>query len=181
VKTLNIYICPDDSNQKLNPTWEGIGISYAADGFIGPYSHALGVININQPWWLTDVSRSDSQVTQPAATIVLAEKHNDDVQNFCGADPGCGNISRGGGYGNVFDGVNWWDTYAPGEIPNGTLVPAAWPYGPNGAVSAKHANQANFNFCDGHAKSMNPAATDPDPNNQPQNNMWDSERTSTSY
>jgi hypothetical protein len=64
-------------------------------------------------------------------------------------------------------------------IPNGTLpttvngVPVAYPNGPNGSVTATFNNMACFSFTDGHAKSMIPAASDPDPVNQPQNNMWD--------
>ncbi|MBC8136803.1 MAG: hypothetical protein H8F28_13040 [Fibrella sp.] len=35
---------------------------------------------------------------------------------------------------------------------------------------------ANFAFCDGHVKSMKPAATNPDPVNKPDSNMWDAKR-----
>jgi prepilin-type N-terminal cleavage/methylation domain-containing protein/prepilin-type processing-associated H-X9-DG protein len=194
IKSLNVFICPDDSDPPLTQSWEGIGISFAANALIGPGSHCLGIMNVDQPWWETDVIRTDAQITQPSATIMIAEKHNDDVMTVCLADnpgdTGCGNISRGGGYGSLFTGFNWWDWNAPGEIPIGDCdttsawwqsgrscsPTAAYPNGPNGAVSAKHAQMANFLFVDTHAKAMRPGATDPDPDNQPQNNMWNSER-----
>jgi prepilin-type N-terminal cleavage/methylation domain-containing protein/prepilin-type processing-associated H-X9-DG protein len=189
IKNYSVYICPDDSNHTLPESWMGIGMSYAANGLIGENSHCIGVINVDQPWWETDIYRSDSQVTKPAETIVLAEKHNTDVINFCNTaypgDTSCGNISRGGGYGNLFTGFNWWDWNAPSEIPDGSLpstsggVTVAYPNGPTGAVSMHGSKQSNFSFCDGHAKSMAPVATDPDRYNLPGKNMWDSERTDT--
>jgi prepilin-type processing-associated H-X9-DG protein len=48
--------------------------------------------------------------------------------------------------------------------------------GPNGAVSASHNNMANFCFTDGHSKAMIPTNTNPNPNTQPQNNMWNATR-----
>jgi len=47
-----------------------------------------------------------------------------------------------------------------------------YPYNANGSVSVSHQNMANFLFCDGHVKVMHPYYTDPDPVNQPGNNMW---------
>ena len=37
---------------------------------------------------------------------------------------------------------------------HGTRAAAAYPNGPDGAVTPRHASLANFVFCDGHAKSM---------------------------
>jgi prepilin-type processing-associated H-X9-DG protein len=54
-----------------------------------------------------------------------------------------------------------------------TNNPLQFEYGVNGAVSATYSGQSNFVFVDGHAKSMVPSSTDPDPVNQPQNNLWD--------
>lgn len=81
------------------------------------------------------------------------------------------------GPGCMFTGVNWWDGFSTGEIPNVTISAnsVANPYdpnGPDGADTAVHAQKANFAFADGHIKAMTPTATEPDPVNQPQNNMW---------
>jgi len=35
---------------------------------------------------------------------------------------------------------------------------------------------ANFAFCDGHVKAMRPYATNPDPTNRPNDNLWDARR-----
>jgi hypothetical protein len=66
--------------------------------------------------------------------------------------------------------------FGPQKLPDATRAAAAYEYGPNGAVSASYASQAVFAFIDGHAKAMVPSATDPDPNNKPQNNLWDALR-----
>jgi prepilin-type processing-associated H-X9-DG protein len=75
-----------------------------------------------------------------------------------------------------------------GDIPDGIrnsalgTPNAVYPYGNRGAVSLPTdgpdnlAGTANFSFADGHAKSMAPVATNPDPIGQPQNNMWYSGR-----
>ncbi|MBC7809407.1 MAG: hypothetical protein H7145_25005 [Akkermansiaceae bacterium] len=34
----------------------------------------------------------------------------------------------------------------------------------------------NFAFVDGHVKAMKPEATNPDPDGQPDKNMWDASR-----
>ena len=62
------------------------------------------------------------------------------------------------------------------KIPDGTRPAAAYPLGPNGAVSAHHNNLATFLFLDGHVKDMRPVATNPDPVNRPQDDMWDGTR-----
>ena len=62
-------------------------------------------------------------------------------------------------------------------MPDGTRsATIAYPNGPNGAVSAKHVDLANFLFCDGHVKAMKPSATNPDPINRPQDNLWEAKR-----
>ena len=65
---------------------------------------------------------------------------------------------------------------APSQLPNGTRAPKAWPHGPNGSVSARHGEMANFAFCDGHVKPMRPADTNPDPLNRPERDLWDATR-----
>ena len=55
-------------------------------------------------------------------------------------------------------------------------LPEDYDIGPNGAVSAGYMNQSVFTFIDGHAKAMVPSATNPDPINKPQSNLWNALR-----
>jgi prepilin-type processing-associated H-X9-DG protein len=59
-----------------------------------------------------------------------------------------------------------------GRIPDGRQPLQAYPNGANGGVSTANAGKSNFAFTDGHAKTMTPAATDPDPINQRDKNLW---------
>jgi prepilin-type N-terminal cleavage/methylation domain-containing protein/prepilin-type processing-associated H-X9-DG protein len=192
IKNTGILRCPDDSSPNLTDTaplylstWAGIGVSYGANGIIwqGPADNwaneMLGIITPMDQSWLAH-SATLAVLTQPAGTVLLAEKHNTDMlktQNGAGGD---GNTSWW--YGSVFTNVNWWDSTAPGEIPHcwtgsvncpdSNTDAANWPMGPDGAVSLTHNLQSNFLLADGHAKAMRPTATNPDPIGQPQNNMW---------
>lgn len=78
--------------------------------------------------------------------------------------------------GCIIMGQTGWDTRAANELPNGTRPPAKYPKGPDGSVCAHHSERANFVFCDGHVKSMKPAATNPDPVSKPDMYMWDVRR-----
>lgn len=168
VKNFQVYRCPSDS-VAANPSyapWAGIRVSYATNGLMkwdGSHWSVFGVMGLSQSWMGT-VSQSLASVNRPADTIMLAEKHNGGNTSDWG--PGC-----------MFTGLNWWDWAGEGEIPNGNnLATAAFPNGPDGAVTAKHSGQANFAFADGHAKSMKPSATNPDPKNHPELNMWNATR-----
>jgi prepilin-type processing-associated H-X9-DG protein len=66
--------------------------------------------------------------------------------------------------------------FGPDLIPNGARN-GNYPLGVNGGVSTKHFDMANFLFADGHVKSMRPAATNPDLDGRPQDNMWDATRS----
>jgi len=179
VKSYDVFRCPDDADTTLLPaaakSFDGVGISYAANGYLGWDGHEnfmFGVIGVGQSW-ITDYTKSLADVRVPATTILLGEKHTDQAHE----DGGEG-VQSFAGIGSVFTGVNWWDWGgAPGEIPNGTLPPAAYPNGPAGAVSETHAGKtmANFVFCDGHAKAMKPEATNP--TNDLSTNMWNAARS----
>jgi prepilin-type N-terminal cleavage/methylation domain-containing protein len=151
----------------------------------------------NQSSWLDGASLNSSAITQPAGTIAMTQKNGADVEawntqygtaNGCGTkSPNCqGNWSAfsimGILGGDPLDGVNGTEGWGPERIPNGKSTyyttigngnPQQFEYGINGAVSASYSGQSVFSYLDGHAKSMVPAATNPDPTNLPQSNQWD--------
>jgi prepilin-type N-terminal cleavage/methylation domain-containing protein len=213
-KNINIFYGPTDSlggviNSNLG-TWAGTGLSLAVNGWYDeldwnngcPFHGLMGMTG--QGGWLGTKGAPDqaneSQVTQPAATVLLTEKHEQDIQ--AAQDPGSwikydGNLSNYWPLGFIGGGQVEQGGWGPHLIPDGNLLDpgfiqpwtgtrtptAAYPFGPNGSVSttapstAGQNNQtACFAFVDGHAKAMNPAATDPDMVGQPQNNMWDALR-----
>jgi len=190
VKTLSIFNCPDDTNLAIGNADGGYGqgMSYAANGSfdlsVWPPNYE-GVMSADWPGFGTGAGNegmvcNESEIGEPTASIMITEKFNTDVlSTFPSPIPsgsGAGNNSIWA-VGSLF--LNWSisdSSYAPGEIPNGTLPAANYPNGPNGAVSAHHTNMANFLFVDGHVKAMIPAATNPNPNTQPQNNMWNARR-----
>lgn len=190
VKEVDAFRCPDDSNltqPAWTVGWAGVPISYAANGFfwgdVGATSTTgggplKGLMTMAQPK-IVPMQQILGKVNNSAATIMLAEKWNTDVLK----SGGWGNLTAfapGAVIMGVPDpaagGVSSWDGLAANEIPDGTLPPAPYPHGPNGSVSTHSDGLANFAFADGHVKAMHPYATDPDPINQPQNNMWDATR-----
>ena len=186
VKSVNIFFSPADSlaGKILPPgqTWAGVGISYATNGYLSGWNSGF---NLHGPmgihgWqgWLNSAdgqqgSLNSGQITQPSATILLAEHDADDVQKL---NPCCGggNWSAFGPWtviNDLADGV-----WGPSAIPHGEAVPlnpSVFDKAQQGAVSIKFSGQAPFVFCDGHAKSMAPVATNPNGNTLPQSNMWD--------
>ena len=180
----------------LPPNNPGVAISYASNGYLwqdsnnGYKTYMYGVMGVAQPSWMGNTYTNGTQVTQPANTILMATRA--DGQNLWGM-------------GDVISGVTWWDNGSGGAglLPNGhgdTVNPyKAKPYNTTITVNANHlwgcvytpySNQAPFAFVDGHAKSMNPAQTNPNPSNtyitgpsyslgdsghDPQN-MWDAYR-----
>jgi prepilin-type N-terminal cleavage/methylation domain-containing protein/prepilin-type processing-associated H-X9-DG protein len=175
IKNFGILRCPDDSGTQLPAAtqgWGGIAMSYGANGWIGwnPFDNNYGMEGVmtpmSQPGYLQD-SKTIAAISRPADTILFSEKHNDEMSK----NNGWGNPTAT--FGGTFTAVNWWDSFCPGETPDGTLSPtAAWPNGRTGAVSIKHNSRANFVFADGHAKSMDPVQTNPDMTHHPELNMW---------
>jgi len=191
VKNYGVFGSPADSFAGAVPivgTWAGVGISFAANSYYGAWCCApnwasgfqlRGPMGVpNNTTWLFGSQYPTTAMTQPASTILLAEKHGDDIdkwdQTYEGTDfNDQGNFSAFGMggvlAGSVADGIGW----GPELIPNGTLPAKPYEYGPNGAVSASYMGQSVFVYVDGHAASKVPASTNPDPVNQPQNNLWD--------
>ena len=115
-----------------------------------------------------------SMVTYPSDTVMLATRYDGHNLWSPGAD--------------VITGVNWWDWSGPGLHPdgsrNGAIYQAPGTSGTItvntdnrfGAVSAKYANNGIFAMSDTSAKAMNPVATNPNQNTQPQLNKWNAVR-----
>lgn len=186
IKTIEIFESPVDSlgGKVLNSatTWAGVGISYATNGYLSGWNSGFnlhGPMGV-QGWqgWLNSAdgqmgSLNSGQITQPAGTILLAEQDADDVQK---TNPCCGggNWSAFGPWGiitDLSDGI-----WGPAAIPHGEkapLTPSVFDKAQQGAVSIKTSGQSVFVFCDGHARSMVPVATNPNSNTQPQSNLWD--------
>jgi len=185
MKSLAVFACPDDS-KALHKDYYGASLSYSANGYLDPnYNSGFklkGIMAIQGPdfnGWISNPSASLASVSRPADTILVAEKHADQTQAYYvnGSDWAGSNLLF---MGSAVDGLprNIWGEL---EIPNGARAAADYPLGPNGAVSAKHTDRANFLFADGHVKSMRPTETNPnnsaDPAVNASNNMWDATRS----
>ncbi len=182
IKSEQVLVDPDDPRTLASgyANWMGPLVSYAANGYM-LYNNSTGkwdmdgVMGVSQSW-MGQTTTSDARVTYPASTILIAEKDN--VYPY----ESDGNAQTGNVYwfgpGSLFTGLNWWDSYYPGEIPDGAVQPITPEtyLGPNGAAPALHNGMTNFAFCDGHVKAMIPTATDPNPVTEPQNNMWNAVR-----
>lgn len=184
VKNIQILRCPDDtSTTPSGYTWAGPRLSYGANGYSrydgAPYNawRLHGLMGLQQSW-ISTVVTPIAAVTYPAATIMTADKANVFDAQF--SSP-AGNTYYWGPSCAFFN-FGFWSYYTgPDQIPNGSLAATGSsyqydPYGPNGAVTPLHSLNANFVMADGHAKSMRPTATNPDPNNRPGDNMWDAIR-----
>jgi prepilin-type N-terminal cleavage/methylation domain-containing protein len=215
-KSIGVFEASTDSFAGQAPvvgTWAGVGISFGvnayygnwccsptwASGFqlrgpmgVGDNKYACG--NDEGNGWLDGSSLNESVLTQPAGTILAAQKNGFDIQQW--------NLTYGSAYGCSFNCQGNWSGFAmggtiggpnldvtnnvggwgPQAIPNaksnfyntlGNKNPLQYEYGINGAVSASYSGLSVFSYCDGHAKASIPSTTDPDPVNQPQNNQWD--------
>ncbi len=130
-----------------------------------------------------DVAPS-SKIGRPTDTILLAERYTSDMKAQPGADNNAGNWSNFAD-GGVLLGVPWAGPDGGSPLPDATRsTTAAYPNGPNGAVSASHAGKtfANFLFVDGHVKALRPTQTRPNPTKgyddggEPVDDMWDALR-----
>ena len=202
IKSTGIYRSPLDSS----PTGSGgFGpwISFASNSLMGgpkaQYSEnvQIGIVGLDQPdWtsggqtWFHPGAINGTAVTAPAATIAFAPKYGADLaktsMNWVGGNASYvwptqvflwdGNSSTGDTPYYQAEGCS---------IPNGLRLTgdggteAPYPAGKRGGVSPSNDKgaQANFAFADGHAKSMLPEATNPDPVNAQGKNMWNSTRT----
>jgi prepilin-type N-terminal cleavage/methylation domain-containing protein/prepilin-type processing-associated H-X9-DG protein len=166
----------------------GVVRSYAANSI----TTSDATVNVQQgpiasyASWRQVFSLTSTSVTQPAATVLIGTQLNSDLQYMTDAfsgGPG-GNISGFPGVGIVFDSSVPATQYGSGSAnllaPNGARTQILTGYtfgtgiaGANGGISAPYAKQANFGYCDGHAKSAIPTATNPDGIHHPELNQWD--------
>jgi prepilin-type N-terminal cleavage/methylation domain-containing protein/prepilin-type processing-associated H-X9-DG protein len=187
VKNIDVFSCPSGHTGTGWPSkpWRGVPIDYAANGLIGQsadgsHFEPAGPMALMQPagvacGWMPGApgSMTLSEVNRAAETILITEKHCDEVNKGPAWAWAPGNTSNF--IGSVFDNDFYFS--AAGAIPDGTRAASNdYDQGPNGAVTAKHNQQADIVFCDGHVKAMRPAQTNPDPKNHPELNMWDARR-----
>jgi prepilin-type N-terminal cleavage/methylation domain-containing protein/prepilin-type processing-associated H-X9-DG protein len=185
VKNLAVFGCPSDSGAFKNAPdpagypWDGVYLSYVGNayhgGWSGSYNYAEGPIGYEdnvQPsnFWMEQGAQTLAKMTQPAGTILIAEKFAaDNIQYNPGYFPGA-NGSLGFPTGDVI--TNDMSDFGQ-NAPDGTRDPTLpYPNGPEGAIRGVHNGFANFAFVDGHVKSMKPVQTDPDPINHPELNLW---------
>ena len=193
LKNLQIFRCPSDSG----PTngypwlggWSGPAISFTANSLMGGPglmdNVCVGVIcSSSDDWvnagWFPSSNRdgmAQAALTQPASTVALSELHSTDVQKIAGMSwLGANSSNLWPMAALLWDkGQDYYD-WAGSVIPDGARPNAPYPLGKNGGVSARHSEMANFMFADGHAKSLRPSATNPDPVNRPQENLWNGRR-----
>ena len=188
VKSDGVFKCPSDPDVSFvnsGYSWAGPRFSYVANGYLTYRNGAnrlVGITGVAQKWIVDqggNVTTAIADVKRPADTIMLAERQHrwKDEQN----SPG--NVLSWGP-GSIATGVNWWDwAGSPSLIPDGsrTAVPTNDPTGPSGGILPAHQAQSNFCFADGHVKSMEPKATNPQlaADSQAQKdskNMWDAYR-----
>ena len=177
LKSIQVFRCPSDSSS-FN-TWAGSLVSYSANAMHsntwgGANFPLIGVMGIsNQGTFLGDGSGAQplAKMTQPAATIMVAEKHTTDT----GASYGSAGVASA--YGPNLLILNRQNgSWGFQNIPNGTISGTTYGSDKNGAVSVKHLETANFLFVDGHVKAMRPETTNPNPTTRPQDNLWDATR-----
>jgi len=202
VKSLSVFKSPFDSVQlrqsKACNDWGlnctngkdiGIAISYAANGYMrhgwdGNNPDLLrGPMATYYCGWmgLKNITMSQTAVTNVAGTILLADRFSSTMQANTGDG---GEDYTGNASGRLFGSAFIWtgtDRDYNAAVPDGQVVvnsgtSGAALAGPAGGVSKTNGNKANFAFTDGHAKSMDPIATDPDEAKQPEKNLWDAKR-----
>lgn len=195
----SLEILRDASDPKTKNGWPGwaignvdvLPISFVSNGYIGwdgTINSLLGVMggvqgSGSQPnrcgasAWMGRDTTNGTAITFPAETIAFTTRYGSQLA---------------WGPGSSIMGQNWWDGSGfPGLLPDGTR-PVNTPYNigtgwdgqaaytfsnniRNGAVSVgPYGDKANFVFADTHAKTLNPASTNPDGTTA--KNMWNAYR-----
>jgi prepilin-type processing-associated H-X9-DG protein len=185
VKNIGVFRCPSDSLDQTSGSWVRAGVSYSANALVGwtydAPERCYGALSPGGDWVNGNPIAQDvvtaAMINRPADTILIAERHNGELQERA---PSGAVMKTGNGYvGSApFIGANWMDGwFGYGDIPDGRRsATAAYPYGREASVSARHSGMANFVFCDGHVKAMKPADTNPNASTNPEKNLWNAAR-----
>ena len=180
IKSTQVFMCPSDADAgKLSPAtgtdagWAGVQISYSGNSYIGNVEtsspawdwQVLGIFCNDQSYgsMASSKTRSLAQLAEPAQTIMVAEKHSEDVNKYeiSKSRSGLFGVPSGFGYKAVISGQTWMEGEDAQRLPSGTVGGTAFGTGRNGGVSTRHMETANFLFADGHVKAMRPAETNP--------------------
>lgn len=143
--------------------------SMIANGYIGGHCmnwdfwHFRGVINANRGWF-EDGSRSQTQVTFPALTILFFNCYFMNHDSWVWAQEGqSGPEGAFSPWSSVFmgpDGSNCWNNDGSGcGLPGERKMWEAPDPTYDGAVADIYHGGSNIGFCDGHAKFMHPLQT----------------------
>jgi len=186
IKSNGVFGCLDDPNggHVDSASWKGVDGDYAVNGVVGWPSQfgwnfaRTGVMSFSNYGFKNGSAATLSTLSVPSDTILLGEEYHSDLQTYNTGDGNWSNYGDGG----VFTGMPW--IWYGAEIPDNTRAAAAYPNGPNGAVSAHHAGDTmtNFAFTDGHVKAMHPSQTNPQPPTgydsvgEPVSDLWDAIR-----
>jgi len=202
----NLPVLRDPSDPLTQVYWQSwystppvVKISFAGNSLIkwnGSDNEVVGVLNMGQGrdmngqpdrcntgangyqggWYAGNSIVNASQISHVADTIMMAGAY------------GHNNIWGGG---DILSDVTGWDFSAPQAIPRGDRNGAPYTVttangtdivnadNRNGAVASVYANKGIFAFCDGHVKTMTPAATRPtyvNDDTQDLNDLWNSRR-----
>jgi prepilin-type N-terminal cleavage/methylation domain-containing protein/prepilin-type processing-associated H-X9-DG protein len=203
IKSLPVFGCPDDglAMKPTDPNLDfpGVFLSFGINEYTinEPSGGNHGILDADNPWaWdSANSSQTLSAIARPSESIALADKNSsvayhqtvntgnaDNSGLMVGTDSGWSPTTMLG-YDDMLTRTNpqTGDIYQPvstngpwNYIPDGLRDPKTpFPLGRDGGVTAQHNGLANFAFVDGHTKAMRPSTTNPDPNNQPDKNMWD--------
>ncbi|MES2459340.1 MAG: DUF1559 domain-containing protein [Armatimonadota bacterium] len=186
VKNDGVLKCPSDPGLEMQPgvEWAGPRFTYASNGYMLYRNNGwrvVGLMGNGQDWMVQgggSITTGIADVRRPADTVMLTEKQHKWTNertiygNTLTFGPGC-----------IVTGVDWWNDWSPGLIPDGSRAakPAGDPTGPNGGIMPAHQNLVNIAFADGHVKAMNPKDTNPQLATDTQaqkdsKNMWDAYR-----
>lgn len=177
LKNFGIFRSPGDENQ-TGGGWVRPTMSYAINAYLDRFwDGKYGAVCVGGDWTIGGFAPRPTlgSIGRHAETILIAERHSSAYRRFLADGHGIQGNSP-------FIGTDWMDAWlGPANTPNGRLNPADFaannPNGPNGTVTPVWGGVANFQFVDGHAKSMRPTATNPDIDGQPDKNLWDGSRS----
>ena len=200
VKNQGIYRSPLDvePSTAAYSGWSGPYISFACNSLFGGDTGVAspayvdnaqtGVCGLIQPdWqaggWFQGGPINATAVTLPAETILYAPHYNSDIPKTSFAWLGANTAYLWPTQIFMWDATAAENYYMPegSAIPRGNRMlgpggtEAPYPNGRAGGVSTSN-GRSNFVFCDGHAKSLKPEATNPNSATQWDKNMWNSKR-----